>query len=315
LGYRDRLGLLAYYPFYLFFAVMVIWIAAVSFLKSHAGLVYTNAPEPKATVPVERKQKGAWLKQILNENHYYEDPELSLVSLSEKLHLTTHELSRIINTVIKKSFSDFINEYRVSEVIRKMRDPAYDHLTLFGIAYDSGFNSKTNFNRAFRQLTGKSAGEYKTGQKKDGPFYNNGLQPVNKPLTLRPEQKSKRNFMFKNYLKIAWRNLLRQRLYSLVNISGLAAGLAVCMLILLYVAHEHSYDRFHQNADRIVKPKGRINVNGNSFDIDKMSYVSGPLIKQSLPVVADYMRTAQYFTSVVLVSNPSQPQRNAISTG
>jgi len=110
--------------------------------------------------------------------------------------------------------------------------------------------------------------------------------------------------MIKNYIKIAWRNLIRQRLYSLINISGLAVGLAVCMLIMLYVAHEHSYDRFHKNADRIIKPYGEIKMNGNSFDLDQMSYVSGPMIKQSQPVVEDYMRTLPYFQSVV-ISNPS----------
>jgi putative ABC transport system permease protein len=48
--------------------------------------------------------------------------------------------------------------------------------------------------------------------------------------------------MFKNYVKIAWRNLWRNKLYSFINLAGLAVGLAVCMLIMLYVAHEHSYD-------------------------------------------------------------------------
>ncbi|HVV53915.1 MAG TPA: ABC transporter permease [Mucilaginibacter sp.] len=115
--------------------------------------------------------------------------------------------------------------------------------------------------------------------------------------------------MIKNYLKTAWRSLVRQRLYSLINISGLAVGLAVCMLIMLYVAHEHSYDRFHKNADRIFKPYGQVKVNGQTFGIDQMSYASGPIVKQSLPVVEDYMRTTDYFTSVVIVSNPSQPDR------
>ena len=56
--------------------------------------------------------------------------------------------------------------------------------------------------------------------------------------------------MIINYIKIAWRNLTKQKLYSLINISGLAVGLAVCMMIMMYVAHEISYDRFHKNAAR-----------------------------------------------------------------
>ena len=61
----------------------------------------------------------------------------------------------MINVALKKNFNDFINEYRIREVTRKMQDPAYDSVTLLGIAFDSGFNSKTTFNRTFREMTGK----------------------------------------------------------------------------------------------------------------------------------------------------------------
>lgn len=59
--------------------------------------------------------------------------------------------------------------------------------------------------------------------------------------------------MFKNYLKIALRNLLKHRAYSFINITGLAVGLACCLLISLYVKDELSYDRYHAKADRIFK--------------------------------------------------------------
>jgi putative ABC transport system permease protein len=87
--------------------------------------------------------------------------------------LTTHELSRIINVVLKKSFNDFINEYRIAEVARKMQNPANDHITLLGIALESGFNSKALL-PDFRQMTGKSPVEYKNDLKKDCPPYNLG---------------------------------------------------------------------------------------------------------------------------------------------
>ena len=57
--------------------------------------------------------------------------------------------------------------------------------------------------------------------------------------------------MFRNYLTIAIRNLLRHRVYSAINILGLAVGMACCFLILLFVQDELSYDRFHEKADRI----------------------------------------------------------------
>lgn len=59
--------------------------------------------------------------------------------------------------------------------------------------------------------------------------------------------------MFKNYLKIAWRNLFKNKGYSLINISGLAVGVCCFILIALYVKNEFSYDRFHSNADRIYR--------------------------------------------------------------
>ncbi|MBS1525091.1 MAG: ABC transporter permease, partial [Bacteroidetes bacterium] len=293
----------AFYFMYLLVAAMTIWIAAAVHLKAETGIHAEMPSFPKPLPASELKQKVAWLKKTVKENGYYKDPELSLGTLAEKLGLHTHELSRILNTVLKKSFSDFINEYRVREVIRKMPDPAYDHITLLGIAYESGFNAQSTFSRIFKQITGKSPAEYKNELKKDYPTYNSRSYDRFAAATL--PMKSNRYGMFKNYLKIAWRNLVRQRLYSVINIAGLAVGLAVCMLIMLYVVHEHNYDRFHKNADRIIKPYGEVKIGDNKFDMDQMSYASGPIIKQSLPAVEDYMRTLSYFQSVV-VSNPSQ---------
>ncbi|RKN82900.1 ABC transporter permease [Ulvibacterium marinum] len=59
--------------------------------------------------------------------------------------------------------------------------------------------------------------------------------------------------MFKNYLKIAWRNFIQQKWYSFLNMSGLAIGMACSILILLWVRHESSYDTFHANADQIYR--------------------------------------------------------------
>ncbi len=59
--------------------------------------------------------------------------------------------------------------------------------------------------------------------------------------------------MFQSYFKIGWRNLFKQKLYSFINIGGLAVGLTCFVLIFLYVQHELSYDRFYPNADRIYR--------------------------------------------------------------
>ena len=59
--------------------------------------------------------------------------------------------------------------------------------------------------------------------------------------------------MIKNYLKIALANIYRNKLYSFISISSLSVGIAVCILLLLYVTHELSYDRYHDKADNIYR--------------------------------------------------------------
>ena len=251
LYYRSHAEVHTYYPFYFLLGVIIIRIAVRAHSKQGVGTQFVAPSFVKLPPPAEAKQKSNWLKKMVKANLYYQDPDLSLTSLAEKLELTPHELSRIINTVLRKSFSDFINEFRVAEVVTKMQDPAYDQFTLLGIALDSGFNSKTTFNRAFRQVTGKGPAEFKNDLKKERPYYKTEPGTHSAPLISYQqatqtwsEQKLNRNFMFKNYLKMGWRNLASNKLSSALNITGLAAGMAVALLIGLWVVNQYSYDRF-----------------------------------------------------------------------
>jgi putative ABC transport system permease protein len=258
--YHYQLSIHAYYPLYLLLAVITIWMAAVAFLRPEAGVLVEAPLFLKPQLPTEMKQKSTWLKKAVKAGLYYQDPELSLNSLADKLELGPHELSRIINTVLKKSFNDFINEYRVADFVQKMQDPAYDHITLLGIAFESGFNSKTTFNRTFKQMTGKSPAEYKNHLKKERPSYNSGRYPRSATVISFQEAtpgwfhyKLNRNYMFKNYLKIAWRSLTRNKSYAAINIAGLAIGIAVCMMIFIIIQYQTSYDNFHSKKDRTYR--------------------------------------------------------------
>ncbi len=88
--------------------------------------------------------------------------------------------------------------------------------------------------------------------------------------------------MFSNHIKIALRNLTRFKAYSAINIIGLAVGMSCCILILLYVFDELSYDRFHENAGRIY----RIAVNGTLGDNTFNAAVSPPTLRNAL--INDY---------------------------
>lgn len=258
-GYGSHLGIHVYYPFYIFFAVIIIWTAAAAFLKPQAGMLARPSLPFKPSAPDQLRQKGAWLKRMMIENRYYQDPELSLSLLAEKVGLHTHELSRIINTVLKKSFNDLVNEYRIKDVIRKMQDAAYDHITLLGIAYESGFSSQTTFNRIFRQMTGKSPLEFKNELKKEQSTYNLGGNTQFAPIILRHEppgwgnRQLNYNFMFGNYFKTAFRVFSRRKLFTFINIVGLSIGTSAALVIYLIVHHDFTFDQFHKGGDRIYR--------------------------------------------------------------
>ena len=96
--------------------------------------------------------------------------------------------------------------------------------------------------------------------------------------------------MIKSYLKIAWRNLRKNKLYSFVNIIGLTIGIVSCLLIGVYIKHELSYDRFNQNADKIVRITMEYNLGGASQQMAVSGTKVGPQFKRMFPEIADYVR-------------------------
>ncbi|WP_425412660.1 helix-turn-helix domain-containing protein [Lewinella cohaerens] len=74
--------------------------------------------------------------------------------MAEHLDLHPNQLSWLLNECLGKNFSEFINHYRVETFKRLAKEPANAHITLLGLAYESGFNSKTVFNTYFKKETG-----------------------------------------------------------------------------------------------------------------------------------------------------------------
>lgn len=94
------------------------------------------------------------LEQYIREETPYLDPNLSLRSLAEQIDLHPNQLSWLLNESLGKNFNEFINHYRVETFKALSRDPKKAHITLIGLAYESGFNSKTVFNTYFKKETG-----------------------------------------------------------------------------------------------------------------------------------------------------------------
>lgn len=94
----------------------------------------------------------------------YLDQDLRLAGLAEQMNSTTHHLSQVINEQLGKSFSDFVNSYRVEAAQKMLTDEKNKDIYIINIAYASGFNNKTSFNKAFKEMTGCSPSEYRKGR-------------------------------------------------------------------------------------------------------------------------------------------------------
>ena len=94
------------------------------------------------------------------------NPDLNLSDLAEDLKMSRAQLSQVINLGFHKNFNDFINEYRVNTFKKKLKSGAHKQLSLLGIAYDCGFNSKATFNRVFKKITHTSPSQFLNSQTK-----------------------------------------------------------------------------------------------------------------------------------------------------
>jgi len=110
--------------------------------------------------------------------------------------------------------------------------------------------------------------------------------------------------MLKNYLKVAFRNILRYKGYSLINILGLAIGMTACLLILYFVNFEKSFDRFHQNSDRIYRLRyERTDQKGQSVRFASCCPPAGLRIRKNYPEVEKVARVFRYRASVSHLEN------------
>ena len=107
--------------------------------------------------------------------------------------------------------------------------------------------------------------------------------------------------MIKNFFTIAFRNLLKRKVYSLINIIGLAIGVAVCLVILTYVDFELSYDRFHKNAAQIYRTTTSFH-RGNEFRGRGVlsGYAQGPALLNDVPEIKTYVRTHPMYGGAVV---------------
>lgn len=116
-----------------------------------------SSPESVAGKNLDQLEVDHYLAatyQVLEQEELFLDPGLSLKRLAEQLDLHPNKLSWLLNEHVGKNFNEFINTYRLATFKIKALDPDNSHLTLLGLAYESGFNSKTVFNAFFKKMEG-----------------------------------------------------------------------------------------------------------------------------------------------------------------
>lgn len=100
------------------------------------------------------------LTDLFESKKIYLEQKLTLKMVAEKLQLPQNYVSGLINSYHQSNFNVFVNTYRVEEVKRRLNDPNEANKTLLAIALDSGFSSKSSFNKTFKEITGKNPSDY-----------------------------------------------------------------------------------------------------------------------------------------------------------
>ncbi|PKV48657.1 AraC-like DNA-binding protein [Aquimarina sp. MAR_2010_214] len=117
--------------------------------------------QKKSSLREEDQQR--YMELILNymeEEKPYLDHETKQSDIADKLNMSVHLFSEVLNVCFQKNFNNFINLYRVDTAKQLMKEPKYQHYKILAIGYEAGFPSKTSFNRVFKKLVGLTPTEY-----------------------------------------------------------------------------------------------------------------------------------------------------------
>ena len=155
------------------FVMIAVIIGAVLFKKSKSKknkIQKKDLLNPETSEEIKKR-----LLYLLEIDKIYRNEKLSLISLAEKLKITPHQLSWVINDKINRSFPSLINCYRVEEVKKKLIQSNHNEITILQAAFEAGFSTKTSFNKAFKSLTGLTPSQYREKQ-----MFKNSLKPNSK---------------------------------------------------------------------------------------------------------------------------------------
>jgi AraC-like DNA-binding protein len=148
--------------------MLLIWIIGFRALRKERTIPQTLSVKTMELLDSGQvKSLVKKLDSIMVKEKIYLNPELTLNDLTEELNSTRNEISWVLNNSIGKNFYNYVNEFRVLEVIGLMKDQKRDYQKILALAFDAGFNSKPAFNAVFKKNTGKTPSEYRKDLKKE----------------------------------------------------------------------------------------------------------------------------------------------------
>jgi len=124
-----------------------------------------NQPAIKRSSETKVTEVVSRLIQLMERDKLYQEHELTLQTLSNKLETPSYQVSQAINDGMKKNFYDLVNGYRVEEAKHLLTDPKNENFTILSVGFEAGFNSKTTFNTVFKKFTGYTPTEYRDKKK------------------------------------------------------------------------------------------------------------------------------------------------------
>ncbi|QZT37252.1 helix-turn-helix domain-containing protein [Halosquirtibacter xylanolyticus] len=161
--YSDTLKLTVTITSHIFGAYVWFWMLGLLLLLAFIlNLKKQKRNTPKdIVISPEEEELIVHLKKCMTDKELYLDVKLTLSDLAKEINVTPNQLSHLLNEVVGRAFYDFVNDYRIEEVKKRLVDPIYHHHTIISIAWDCGFNSKSAFNRIFKTNTGMTPSAFR----------------------------------------------------------------------------------------------------------------------------------------------------------
>lgn len=133
--------------------VLIYWISYKLLVQPDAfALAFRSSKYTRSGLkPAEADRIAEQLHELMFQKKMFLEPDLAADALAEKLNTTKHHLSQVINERFQKSYSDYLNNWRIEEAHARLRDPKFSHYSIAAIAFDSGFKSISTFNSLFKK--------------------------------------------------------------------------------------------------------------------------------------------------------------------